>query len=99
MSNNKMTGEEMVDVLKAAGWREMERIDPRPHDSDDYLLVLMRLERAEEKSQDCFVRLRSRWTSDERADHLNMRNREGWNVIPEELRWPVEIRDVMKFCS
>ena len=98
MTNRHMTGEEMLDVLKAAGWRESERMHARPHDSDDYLIVLMRLNTAERREA-CYVRLRSEWTSDGTADWLQGLNNADWRCVPDDLKWPAEVADVMRFCS
>ena len=98
MTHKQMSGEEMVDVLQAAGWREVERKDARPYDPDDYILVLMRLE-TKERLQGCFVRFRSAWTSDASAAPLQGLNHRDWRKVPDDLKWPAEIAEVMKFCS
>ena len=95
MTNKQITGEEMYEALKAAGWIETQRVPPRVDDPNDYIIVAMALRR----KASCYVRLRSEWTSDGKAAYLNALNTQNWSLLSDDLKWPVEIADVMKFCS
>lgn len=96
MTNKLMTGEEVFEALKAAGWTEKNRVEHIDHDPSDYIFI--RMEHAPTDSR-IYVRIRSPWTDDETAEMWNKVTVQDWNDLPEDLKWPVEIVEVMKFCS